>query len=80
MLVTYDREADALAIDLVENARRARTERLEGGVLLHRDRDGRAIEIEILGASARYPREALEQINSPVEWLTLLEAARGTAA
>jgi hypothetical protein len=76
MLVTYDREVDALAVDRLPGARRARTDVLEPGILLHRDKGGRPIELEIVAASTRYPVRDLEQIGSPVEWQTLGEASK----
>ncbi len=74
MKITYDPQADAVSIDLVTRARRHRTARLAPGVLLHSDRKGRPVEIEILMASTRYAKRELESIGSPVEWLTLAQA------
>ena len=74
MKITYDREADAVSIDLVRRARRRRTDRVAPGVLLHSDSKGRPVELEILMASSRYQLRELERIGSPVEWLTLAEA------
>lgn len=79
MLITYDREADALAIDLLPTATRARTERLRPGVFAHYDGEDRLIELEVLGASARYPRAELERVGTPADWLTLAEAAKEAA-
>lgn len=76
MQITYDREADALAINLLPGARRAGTRRLDSGLLLHTGVGGQPVELEILMASARYPVETLEEGGSPVEWLTLAEAAQ----
>lgn len=76
MQITYDREADALGIELLPGARRARTRRLSSGLLLHIGRDEQPVELEILMASTRYPMETLEQIGSPVEWLSLAEAGQ----
>jgi len=74
MKITYDPQADAISIDLVARARRHRTDRLAPGVLLHSDRKGRPVELEILMASTRYPKRELERIGSPVELLTLAQA------
>lgn len=75
MQLTYDEAVDALSIDLVPGARRARTRKLQPGVLVHYDQDGRLIELEILMASSRYPHADLARLGSPAEWLTLGEAA-----
>src|SRR5690349_777111 len=75
-IVTYDKVADALSIDLLAGAVRARTETRGPGELLHYDAEGRLIEVEILGASTRYPPGELERAQSPVVWMSLAEAAK----
>jgi len=76
MKITYSPTADAVAIDLVEAAKSASTRELGGGINLDYDEDGRLIGIEILDASRHYPRKELEQHPSPVEYMTLAEAAK----
>lgn len=75
MQATYDKDADALSVTLLE-AERARTVQVAPGVLVHFDREQRVIELEVLGASGRYPPAVLEQLSSPAEWLTLADAAK----
>lgn len=76
MRATYDPTADAVSLELVPGAARARTLRVDAGTLLHYDRQKRLIELELLGASGRYERAALEEMASPAEYLTLLAAAK----
>lgn len=74
--VLYDPEADALAIDLVNNPKsRIKTRRLNPDLRLDIDETGRLVGIEVLNASHHYPRKRLEQLPTGVEWLTLAEAA-----
>ena len=76
MLVTYDAQADALSVDLLPGARRARTVQVRAGILAHFDERDRLIEIEILGAGAHYDPATLQRLVSPAEYLTLAEASR----
>ena len=73
--ITYDPKVDAMAIELVADARHASTRRVQPGLLLHLDEHRRPVEIEILGASALFTPAQLAAIASPAEWLTLREAA-----
>jgi len=75
MHLTYDREADAVSIDLKPRAKRKTTRKVSPGVFVHTDRRGTVIEIEILAASSRYSSKELKALDSPAEWLTLIEAA-----
>lgn len=74
MRITYSAAADALSVDLLEGLT-ARMVKLAPNVNADFDAEGRLTSIEILGASAWYPKEALDQLASPVVWLTLKEAA-----
>jgi uncharacterized protein YuzE len=75
--LTYDPEADALAIDLVASpVGRVLTRRLTADHHLDFDSRGRLVGIEVLHASRHYPRTTLERLPNGVEWLTLEEAAR----
>lgn len=77
MRATYDKEADAMSIDLVPGGIRARTVKTTApGILLHFDKAGHLIELEVIGASEYLPRTELETLSSPAEWLTLSEAAK----
>lgn len=76
MRATYDADADALSVTLLANATRVRTVTVAPGILAHFDRERRLIEFEILGASEHYSRAVLERIESPAEYLTLVEAAK----
>jgi len=73
--VLYDAAVDALAIELVAGARHARTVRVSSAVLAHFDPRGRLVELEVHNARALYSPAELAQLASPVEWLTLKEAA-----
>jgi excisionase family DNA binding protein len=75
MRITYDRAADTFSLELLPRAPRARTVELKAGVLVHFDRGGRLTGLEIRRASTRYARAALERLGSPMEWLTLGQAA-----
>lgn len=77
ILITYDPEADAVAIELGEKPHgRVRTKRLTTDHRADFDARGRLTGIEILNASQHYPRLTLERLPSGAEWLTLTEAAK----
>lgn len=76
MRSTYDPQADALSIDLVVDGVRARTVKVEAGILAHLDAQNRLIELEIIGASAFYSVDELKGFESPAEYLTLARAAK----
>jgi len=75
MKMTYDREADALAVRLAEG-RSVRTEHLARMVNADFDADGRLLGIEILAASDQYPLAELEALGSGAEDLSLAAAAK----
>jgi len=75
MQITYDREADALAVSFVPYAKSARTARISEGVNFDYDAEGNLIAIEILGASHTLPKEHLDTMPLAEVRLTLLEAA-----
>ena len=75
MTFTYDREADALSIELVPDATSARMVRIAPDCNGDLDRRGRLVSIEILQASAYYPKAQLERLERTSDELTLLEAA-----
>ena len=71
----YDVAVDALAIEFQPGAEVARTISGGPGIQIDLDADGRFVTMEVLDASARVPREHLEELPSPKEFLTLSEAA-----
>lgn len=75
MRFTYDTEADALAVELVPDAKSARTVELGAGAYADYDRRGRLIALEVLMASTVYPAKELKKLQSPVDYLTLAEAS-----
>ncbi len=74
MNLTYDAEADVLAVHLAGGVR-ARTQRLAGGIRIEFDDRDRLVLLEVQRASLSYPVELLLTVNSPAQWLTLKEAA-----
>jgi uncharacterized protein YuzE len=74
--IRYDREADALSVELRPGARSARTVRVSDGVHVDFDGKGRLITLELLDASQHVDRKALNAIPSAGQWLTLAEAER----
>lgn len=72
--IKYDREADALAIQLRSGARSARTVRVTDTVRIDFDAKGRLVLVEVLTASHHVERKSLDALPSAVEWLTLAEA------
>ena len=73
--ITYDAEADALGIWLPGASNDARTRELAPGVHADLTPDGRLTAVEVLDASSRYPVGSLRTLESPVDWMTLVEAA-----
>jgi uncharacterized protein YuzE len=59
MTLTYDQEADALAIELVDGALVARTVQVDPGTLVDVDQDGVAIAIEVIHPARSWPLEAI---------------------
>jgi excisionase family DNA binding protein len=82
MKLTYDAQADALMIILVEQAKRTASRphivsrEIAPGIFLDEDHRGNAVGIEILDASARIPRKQLNALPSPARILSLAEAAK----
>jgi excisionase family DNA binding protein len=82
MKLTYDPQADALMIILVEqsgrNASRPRvvSREIAPGMFLDLDHRGNPLGIEVLDASARIPRRELNALPSPARVLSLAEAAK----
>jgi uncharacterized protein YuzE len=60
MRITYDPEADALAIYLRENAEYADAADIEEGVLAWLDPDGHIIGLEVIGAKERLGGDPLD--------------------
>jgi uncharacterized protein YuzE len=75
MRITYSEGADAVYVELATNQASARTQEIVPGVLADLDAAGRVLGLEILDASRWYPRTELEALETPVEWLTLAQAA-----
>ncbi len=73
--MTYDAEADVLGIWLPGPSRNSRTREIAPGIHVDLTPDGRLTSLEVLEASSRYPVESLRTLESPVEWMTLVEAA-----
>jgi uncharacterized protein YuzE len=73
---TYDCEADALYVRLGDGTRTAsRTRSVAPGLQLDFDAHGRLIGLELLGASTLLHADALTNLESADEWLTLIDAA-----
>ena len=75
MRFTYKREADSLSIEL-GGGRTIDTVYIRPGISADLDREGRLVCIEVLAASSLYPRAQLEKLSSPIELITIREAAR----
>lgn len=70
----YDRDADALAVELRAGATSARTVRVSDTVRVDFDAKGRLITLEVLDASGHLDRKTLETLPTAGEWLTLAQA------
>lgn len=75
MKMTYSPDGDTLDVELVRGGSSAETREIAPDVYVDFDREGRLLAIEILGASGWYPRAVLEELASPVTWLSLKKAA-----
>jgi uncharacterized protein YuzE len=73
--MTYDPEADAMGVRF-RASQSIRTKQLAPDHFADFDRRGRLVGLEVLHASRQYPRADLERLASPVELLTLPEAAK----
>lgn len=71
---TYDAPADLLSVTLSDTPV-VETVRVRPGVLVKFDARGRPVQLEVLGASEQFSKASLERLASPVELLTLAEAA-----
>lgn len=77
MRFTYHKESDVLVVHL-GGGRSVQTIRLAPGVSVDFDREGRLVCLEVLAASASYPRAQLEQLDEPIELITVAEASQDT--
>jgi len=73
--ITYDADADVLGIWCPGASSSARTHELAPGVHVDLTPDGRLTSVEVLDASSRYPVESLRTLQSPADWMSLVEAA-----
>ena len=80
--MTYDGAVDALMIELSPEATSTRTKEVAPGIRIDWDASGRVIGIEVLSASAHVDLDALTNLPTGAELLTLEEASkqRGRAA
>ena len=62
MRISYDEEANALWIELTEPRPGGYGEDLEEGVILHRDKKGRVVALEVLDARERLGGEPPGQL------------------
>lgn len=76
MRIHYSPEADALSVELVGEARGARTIRHGPDIRLDFDGRGCLVALEVLNASRHYPAAALRALAAPVDYLTLAQAAK----
>jgi excisionase family DNA binding protein len=76
MRITYDKDVDALSIDLVDQARSASTKEVAEGINLDFDKKGNLVAIEILDASRFGSAASLAKLPATSNELTLAEAAK----
>jgi uncharacterized protein YuzE len=76
MRMTYSADVDAFAAWFGQGVGRVVTRELGPGIHADFDERGTLVGIEVLDASTHYERQALEQLASPIEYLTLAEASR----
>lgn len=62
MKITYDPKADALYIQFQDGSV-GKTKKIDDGILIDVDKEGRLFGLEIIGVSERMPVEALGHIN-----------------
>jgi excisionase family DNA binding protein len=74
--LTYDPQADVLGIWFPGPDQDVRTREIAPGVHVDLTPEGRVTAIQILDARARYPLPSLRALDGPVDWITLVEAAR----
>lgn len=78
MKFVYDPEVDILMIHLrpyEPGEHSARSPEVMRGVVIDQDAEGNPIEIEIQGASRKFPQEDLAAYDVRRAWITLAEAA-----
>lgn len=75
MRLHYDKEADALEIELVVDAVSARTEQLDAGTLVDLDEQGRLVSIEVIRPAREWPlHEVLERFDIAPDDARVLES------
>jgi excisionase family DNA binding protein len=74
MRVTYDPVSDVVAFELTETAV-ARTKEQGGGVVVALAKNGNVLGVQVFDASKHFEASTLAQLQSPVVYLSLLEAA-----
>jgi|SRR3989304_2378315 len=74
--ILYDREADALTLELLSDAPVKRTVTVTKGVYADLDSKGRIIALEVLNASRYFPQKTLQRLTETAQSLTLTEAAK----
>ena len=62
MEINYDKEADALYIEL-RKGEFAKNKKIDDFTILDLDKDGNILGIEFLEVSKRIPKESLSQVN-----------------
>lgn len=78
--MSYDREADALEIRLVDGVAVDRTEQLEPGTMVDLDRRGRAVAIELIRPARPWPLdEIVERFHVDEETARVLASFSATA-
>ena len=69
MRISYDKDADAMYIKLV-NGEFSKNREVHEGIVLDFDRDGRLLGIEILDVSTRYPLEEIAHLDIEMPLMT----------
>lgn len=62
MEITYDKEADAVYIEL-RKGEFAKNKKIDDFTIVDLDKDGKILGIELLSVSKRLPRESLAEIH-----------------
>ena len=79
MKTTYSETEDALYVTLATPRGRIVTREVASGIYLDFDQRKALVGIEVLDASRLYSNATLSGLASPIEWITLAEAARESA-
>ncbi|MBH48702.1 MAG: hypothetical protein CME71_11085 [Halobacteriovorax sp.] len=66
MKITYDKNADALYIELDDQTPAHETQELRPDLMIDKSNDGRLLGIEILGVSSKVPADQLKNISYEV--------------